>query len=187
MTVPSPSVRRTLRSSEAREVILRWFGTLHSEHKRAERAQLRRCRTLHDVMWHREYYALQQHLDAENIHTRSSDVRGSEDEEALAAIVSLLAHAKQHQTNAQLGRQLAGGSSHGRGLSDMRFRRLLATQTTAELLPHARRALHMLEGTVDVRELTRIVAAWKPDAAYASPRDNPRLRLAEEFYAVTSK
>lgn len=187
MTVPSSSPRRSLRSSEAYEVILRWFGTLHSEHKRAERAQLRRCRTLADIMWHREYYALQQLLDAENIQTRTAYTRGAADEEALASIVSLLAHADSHQGNAQLGRQLSTGGTGQRGLSDMRFRRLLAAQTTADLLPHARRALHMLNGSVNVRELTRMVAAWKPDAEYAAPRDNPRLRLAEEFYTVSTK
>lgn len=169
----------TLRSNEAREQIMTWFGTLQSEHKNAERAQLRRCASVAEVLWHREYYSLLSKLKANGI-----QLRYRSDEHALAAIVGLLAHVKTHNSSAKIGRQLAQTQNGKRGLSDLRFRRLLAAQTIDEVAPHFRRAIQLKDGAINVHSLLQILSQWRPDAEYASPGANPRIQLAEQFYSV---
>lgn len=177
---------RTLRSPEAIQTILSWYSGLHSEHKNAERAQLRRCTSAHEVFWHREYYTLVQKLEEQQVYLRTSHAQ-TDEQYALAAIVALAPHMKTNRPDASIGRQLALGVGQKNGLSDLRFRRLLSAQTAADALPAFRRAIHILDGSVNAKSVIETLVRWKPDATYLEPSWNPRLRIAENFYSATPK
>lgn len=176
----------TIRSPEAMQVILAWYAGLHSEHKNAERAQLRRCTSVHEVFWHREYYSLVQKLEEVHVYMRSSTAR-TDEQYALATIVALAPHIKANRPDGSIGRQFALGIGQKNGLSDLRFRRLLSAQTAADALPGFRRAIHILDGSVNAKSVFETLVRWKPDAAYLEPSWNPRLRVAESFYSAAIK
>lgn len=168
-----------LYSDESIGEIMSWYGRLNSDHKNAERAQLRRCETVNDIQFQKEFFSLVEAL--ENADGRNDATVSRSDRQKLACLCGLLAHVKDHRGNQRLGRQLAGGPG-GKGLTDLRFRKLVSHQTVAELLTPMRRAIQILRGEINVGDLSRAIVNWRPNSEYRDPSHDPRLTLAEEFY-----
>jgi CRISPR system Cascade subunit CasB len=100
-------------------------------------------------------------------------------------LTGLAAHVKQHTANerslaAQMGSPKPG--SDRVPVSELRFRRILATDDLAELYTQLRRAISLLDGTANLIDLARVLCRWRP-IAEQNPYD-PRKNWAYDYYAA---
>jgi CRISPR system Cascade subunit CasB len=107
--------------------------------------------------------------------------------ERLAALAGIAAHVKQHVDSTPFARQMGSsnpGSEKAR-VSELRFRRILATDDVGELYTQVRRAISLLDGTANLIDLARVLFRWRP-IAEQNPFD-PRKDWAYDYYAAAPR
>lgn len=168
---------------EHKIVLRQWHGDLQV--KRGLRASLRRSTTVTEACLAEGFRALllQTHSlwKVENQPWRFT---------ALALVAAVAAHIKtidrRHTFAAQLGKQ----DGKRRVMSELRFRRLSAAKTSDELLRQLRRAVQLLNGTVNLSSLADDIFRWcreADDLQRQHRRQQPhtefiRIRWAMDYY-----
>lgn len=160
------------RDEGPRERLHRWWRSL--EHDRGGRAELRRCRSAEQVAFVPAFHALLGPLEAQGLRV---------ERDALARVAGLAAHVRHHvpaKSYATVGAQLGTPPKKGARspMSDLRFRRLLATEPGDELYVQMRRALALVDGKVDLTGLAHAVYSWGPAI---------RKQWAYDYYAKAPK
>lgn len=121
-----------LKNEEEREQLQEWFDRLHSDKGRGDRARLRRCESVNEVLMQTGFHRLCRRLPR----IESFAVEG------LALVAALLAWC-EHSTDEGLAELLGRKkeSSDSPLFSELRFQRLLAADDTDDFFHAMRRAL----------------------------------------------
>lgn len=160
-------------------ILLDWWATLEAD--KGERADLKRAESALRVAFSSAYHDLLRRLQ-EAGYRLSPDGR-----ERLAALAGVAAHVKQHIDNTRFAAQMGTphpGSEKAR-VSELRFRRILATDDVGELYTQLRRAISLLDGTANLIDLARVLFRWRP-IAEQNPSD-PRKDWAYDYYAAAPR
>ncbi len=129
---------------------------------RGDRARLRRCRSIDDVLLTPSYYALR-----EGLKSKGFDAQQHKDgDRRLATVVGLLSHIKENQTGADFAEQLATRrkDSQDAKLSGLRFRRLLTIDDRDKLFEKMIGVIRLLDGTLNVQDFAKDLYYWRPDS-----------------------
>lgn len=150
---------------DAAAALRQWWQAL--DESRGDRAALRRCATLTEVVfvpaYHRLFAAVAKH--------------GWTDRVGVAAIAGLASLVREDVTGATLARQMAQtkqGGSKAR-ISGLRFRRLLKQQSREDLFPALGRVVRALGGQANLADLAESAYWWN---------DRTRQAWAFEYYAA---
>ncbi len=148
--------------TEALKAWLRWL-----DENRGERAILRRCGTLTDVVFSPAYHRL-----------RSAVSRfGFVDDDGLALVAGLAARIKENIGSGRIAEQMAtaksGGDTKAR-VSGLRFRRLLKVKERDDLFSTMTRVIALLGGSVNIQSLAQGVYFWN---------DKTRKQWAFDYYS----
>ncbi len=130
------------------EVLKKWFAWLHDENRRGERARLRRCETLDEILLQPAFFRLCLALPRFREH----------DLEGLAMAAGLLALIKT-PVNTSLPRLLGEGGDKP-AFSELRFQRLLGADSPQDFFNAMRRAITQIDGKANPVELTDEVLHW---------------------------
>jgi len=130
------------------EAIQKWFDWLHDEGQRGERARLRRCETLDEILLQPAFYRLCLALPRFREH----------DLEGLAIAAGLLAVIKT-PVNTSLPKMLGEGGDKP-AFRPLRFQRLLAADSPGDFFKAMRRAIIQIDGKANPVELTDEVLHW---------------------------
>jgi CRISPR system Cascade subunit CasB len=145
--------------------------------QRADRAQLRRCRTPEDVLLESAFHRLRQELERRSLQLKPDE---------LALAVGVVVHAR-HVPNKEFARSLGHKNASGRvAMSELRFRQLQTCRDEDSFFRQARRAVDLLDGEVDVGRLAADLLQWvrefrRPDPALP-PNQRLKLRWASDYY-----
>ena len=153
-----------------------WWQYLHDKYdeeainrpsNRAARAHLRRCKNVVQISFEQTYVHLQQAFP---------DIPM----ECIAVIAGVLAHCKDIKlmpSNPQdyFAKQMAGFERDTIPVKPLRFRRLLATKTLAELYPQLLRIIAIIREPIDLRSLVYGICHWN---------DEQKQVWAYAYYAV---
>jgi len=121
-----------LGDKESQQAITKWHAWLHNENRRGERARLRRCDGLEEIMLQPAFYRL----------CREPSLR-KKPVDALALAAGLLAwveNSDERPTPVLLGHPKQPGEETPL-LSELRFQHLLASHTAEDLFQNLRRAI----------------------------------------------
>jgi len=129
--------------------LLAWWHGLESN--RGDRAELRRCADLLQVMQTEAFHAARQRLILAGL--SAADSRSPR----LAAIVALTAHAKA-TTGESLPEAFSAGDKPR--VSALRFRQILESDDDDELFARLRRVLPLLDGRVNLAALAADIWYW---------------------------
>ncbi|MBN2180151.1 MAG: type I-E CRISPR-associated protein Cse2/CasB [Deltaproteobacteria bacterium] len=153
---------RFSKDSPESKALLEWWRGL--ENNRGDRAALRRCRSLTEVVFVPSYHRLRQEL----LHF------GNVDSEGLAITVALAAQVKADNSEHTLAQQMAlpkaGGSAK---VSGLRFRRLLKIQRREDMYHAMIRIMALLGSSLNLISLAESVYWWN---------DLTRKKWAFEYY-----
>lgn len=131
-------------------IIKTWWQAF--EDRRGERAQLRRCKNVEEVLFVPYYQNLYWSL--------SNQSSWKNRRIAIAAVAGLLAHVETNQSPLILPKQMAQPAGDNPVVSELRFRRLLKCETHQQLYPTLRRVILMLNRSVDLEQLVDSVYWW---------------------------
>ena len=144
------------------ESLAKWRSDLHEPHRRGARAELRRSKSITDVIMTPLYQQLCSRLGEE------LESFSKQDKERLAFIAGLLAHVREH-SKAKLASAMSNGSPSC--VSELRFRRLLQHEWDDRLYGAMIRVIRMLKYQVNVYDLIESMYYWneqkKKEWAYA--------------------
>lgn len=144
----------------AGEALVAWHADLRKD--KGLRAALRRVRHPDDCAFIPGFHDLRRDLKA----------HGHIDPETLAVAAALVAHVKEHRPGVPLPARLRGDRDERAPLSDLRLRRLLVEEDPAELLRFLRRAVHILDASVDLPDMAeRVRRLCTPVLHDAAARD----------------
>lgn len=129
--------------------LLAWWRGL--EQNRGDRAELRRCADLLQVMQTEAFHSARRRLIAAGM--SESDSRNPR----LAAIIALAAHVK---ATSEESLPVAFSSGDRPAVSPLRFRQILEATDDDELFTRLRRVLPLIEGRVNLPALAANVWTW---------------------------
>jgi len=159
---------QTDETEKARKVLHEWWENL-KEYEKGDRAELRRCGDMTEIVLVPAYHDLFNRL------RRFNPIPGQ-----LAPIAGLSAHVKNLLADKNFATQMASPKATGGEplLSNLRFRRLLACSERPELFQSLRRVIQLLDGNVNLYDLADSVYYWG---------DNVRQRWACDYYGELEK
>ncbi|GLU33693.1 type I-E CRISPR-associated protein Cse2/CasB [Trinickia caryophylli] len=145
--------------------------------KRADRAQLQRCRVPEDVWLQSAFHRLWQELERQQLHVKPDE---------LALVAGVVVHA-QHVPNKAFASSLGHKNASGRvAMSELRFRQLQTCRDEDSFFRQARRAVDLLGGEVDVGRLAADLLQWVREFRRVDPALPPtqrlKLRWASDYY-----
>lgn len=145
------------------QALTSWWRGLDED--RGERAILRRCATLSEVVFSPAYHRL-----------RSSVARiGFVKDEGLALVAGLAVRVKNNEKIGSIAEQMATGKPDGSArVSGLRFRRLLKVKGHEELFAAMNRVVAQLGGNVNLQSLAQSVYFWN---------DSTRKQWAFDYYS----
>jgi CRISPR system Cascade subunit CasB len=155
---------------------------------RGERAQLRRCAGVEDLLAHAAPLLLAERLIA------LDSERGTLPDEArsyerVACLAGVLAFVKDDTRD---GRSLAWHLGHGAGnerpkMSELRFKTLQRSASVADLFRQWCRALQLVGGKVDVARLADDLLSWQIELGHSAARasDGVKFHWACDYYLST--
>ncbi len=148
-----------------RPVVKDWW--LELEDNRGDRARLRRCANLTEVVFEPAYHRLRIDLP---MFSEREDIR-------IAAVAGVLSHVRDHQPGLAFAAQMAQPKAAGgrTPVSGLRFRRLLKCRDHAEVFPALIRIVKLLGRDVDIYSLAHTAFRWD---------DQLRKQLAYGYYAA---
>lgn len=158
----STSYLRFDKGSPELQALDAWWQSL--DDNRGDRAELRRCGTLAEVVFTPAYHRLRQRL------CRCGVVH----DDGLAVVAGLAAKVKNNTMDVPFARQMATGKPDGSArVSGLRFRRLLKVKEREELFTAMGRVIAMLGGAVNLQSLAQSAYFWN---------DITRKQWAFEYY-----
>ncbi len=167
---------------EHQTALRKWYAML--QEKRGLRASLRRSVTFNESCMSDGFHALL--METHSLwKVQHKEWRFM----ALAITAALAAHVRAIDERQSFAAQL--GQSEGRAvMSELRFRRLLAVKTPDELLRQLRRAIRLLNGSVNLISLAEDIFDWckeqddlmKYTRRQQRPTEFIRIRWALEYY-----
>lgn len=144
------------------EILVKWRSELHEPHRRGARAELRRAKTIMDVIMTPTYQRLCTRLNEE---LKSFNEK---DKERLAFIAGLLSHIREVSKH-KIAKNMSIGSPSC--VSELRFRRLLQHERDDRFYAAMIRIIRMLKYTANVYDLIESMYYWndnkKKNWAYA--------------------
>lgn len=166
---------------EHKTMLRKWHAML--QEKRGLRASLRRSVTIGESCMSDGFHALLMET-----HTLWKVQHQEWRFMALAITAALAAHVRAIDERQSFAAQL--GPSGGGAMSELRFRRLLAVKTPDELLRQLRRAIRLLNGSVNLISLAEDIFVWcreqddlmKHIRQQQRPTEFIRIRWALEYY-----
>jgi len=161
----STNTDQSFSSSAVQRMLKEWWESLKKN--RGERAELRRCKEIDEVLLTEAYHRLRKWLSATGFTPRSED--------QLGAVAGLLAHVDEDATEqSKVAAQMAGGAENEEApLSGLRFRRLLQNEDRESLYRSLMRVVRLLDRRVNVSSLAEDVYYWGPSV---------RKRWARDYY-----
>ncbi len=169
-----------LKDEDRRQAIREWHSELHDENHRGDRARLRRCDKLDAVMLEPAYFRLCQKTKG--------------DAEGLALIAGLLAwveNPSDQPTAVLLGRPKPGTKTNDGSplFSELRFQRLLASNSVNDFYQSMRRAIMQLGKTADPIRLADEILHWHAQQRWPDSYRGTRqwqYRMAQGYYEPKS-
>lgn len=131
-------------------IVLAWYKEL--EHDRGERARLRRCADVTEVFFCQAFHDLLRRLRR----------LGPVSRETVAVTAGVLAHVKENVPAAKFAVQMAEGRGDHATVSELRFRRLIETKDREALFMPLIRLVALMDGRVNVGDLTDGIRYWGP-------------------------
>ncbi len=131
-----------------------WRSDLNEPHRRGARAELRRCKSMTEVIMTPSYQRLCSRLGQE------LDSFSNHDKERLAFIAGLLAHVRE-VSKSKLAKTMAAGSPSC--VSELRFRRLLQHDSDDRFYAAMIRVIRMLKYQAHVYDLIESMYYWNDD------------------------
>lgn len=156
--IPSPSKRPPIGGAATA-----WWSALQEPPHRGDRAALSRCSSTVDVRFQPSWHDLARRVGG-------AETLSVWEQQQLAVVGAVLAHVR---TLASGSVAAAMGVGERPAVSDLRFRRLLATKDPEELRVAMIRAVHLLGRAANVEVLADSIFTW------GDPR---RLQWAEDYY-----
>ncbi len=156
------------------ERLFEWWSSL--DKNRGLRARLRRVERPDDALLTGAFFNFLSYMPA----------RWAETEHlyASAMVACALAQVKRKQEGKSFAAQLGGGEELA-VMSELRFRQLIKSRTPEEFFRRLLRAIHMLDGAVNILSLTDGILRWYDEYQYGPDR-NPVYRLsvlwAKDYY-----
>ncbi|MBF0559813.1 MAG: type I-E CRISPR-associated protein Cse2/CasB [Nitrospirae bacterium] len=151
------------KDSTSQHVLVDWWREL--DNNRDERAVLRRCRTLTEVVFSPAYHRLRLAVSR----------FGVVDYEGLALVAGLAVRVKVHVESSTIVQQMATGKADGSArVSGLRFRRLLKVKEREALFSRMSRIIAILGSNVNLQSLAQSVYFWS---------DSTRKKWAFEYYS----
>jgi CRISPR system Cascade subunit CasB len=145
------------------QALTAWWRGLDED--RGERAILRRCAALSEVVFSPAYHRL----------WSSVAQVGYVDDEGLALVAGLAVRVKNNDSAGTIAEQMATGKPDGSArLSGLRFRRLLKVKGREELFSAMNRVIALLGGNVNLQSLAQSVYFWN---------DRTRKQWAFDYYS----
>lgn len=132
------------------EILFTFWQSL--DKNRGVRAELRRCKTIADVIMTPSYQRLCARLRPVMKHEYNF-------EENIAAVIGLLSHLKTNSQGRTLPQQMAESTGNNPLVSELRFRRLLQ-RDREDLYGALIRILRMLKGEANLYSLSESVFYW---------------------------
>ena len=129
------------------QILLKWWHELNNHS--GDRAELRRCGSLSEVMFNPSYHRLRISL-MEVVPPHA---------ESLALLVGLAVLVKDIHGGLSIASQMSVGGEEA-VVSDLRFRRLLKIKTREDLFLPMRRIIALLGGAVNMQSLARSMYQW---------------------------
>jgi CRISPR system Cascade subunit CasB len=160
----SNSYLRFDKDSPESQALISWWRLL--DEKRGDRAELRRCGTLAEVVFTPAYHRLRQAVCR----------YGAIHEDGLAAMAGLAAKVKTNVAENSIAEQMASGkgdSARAR-VSGLRFRRLLKAKDQEELFTSMGRVIALLDESVNLLSMAQSVYFWN---------DRTRKQWAFDYYS----
>ena len=157
-----------LKDDDERRNLLAWWHSLNE--KRGDRARLRRAETPDDVLLSEPFFHFLQRMPddwATPYRLQSS-----------ALVAATLAHVKKPDDKsfaAQMGTRKEGTDKPK--MSELRFEQLQKSRNPEEFFRRLRRAVHLLNGTVNVLSLSDSILHWMKEHRGSVDRE-PTKRLA---------
>ncbi|MBI3985315.1 MAG: type I-E CRISPR-associated protein Cse2/CasB [Lentisphaerae bacterium] len=133
-------------------IVLAWWKEL--ENDRGERARLRRCGDVTEVFFCPAFHDL----------VRRLRTIGGVSRETVAVTAGVLAHVKENVPAAKVAAQMAEGRGDRAAVSELRFRRLIETKDREALFIPLIRLVALMDGKVNVGDLTEGIRFWGPRA-----------------------
>lgn len=147
-----------------KKALVGWWEALREN--RGDRAELRRCKGIDEVLLTEAYHRLRRQLTATGFTPKSED--------QLGAVTGLLAHVDENTEGSGIASRMAGGTSENEApLSGLRFRKLLKTESREDLYRPLMRAVRLLDRQADVAALASDIFYWGTSV---------RKRWAREYY-----
>lgn len=146
------------------QALLTWWEAL--KENRGDRAELRRCQKIDEVLLTEAYHKLRKRLGAVGFTPKVED--------QLGAVAGLLAHVDENIDGTGVAAQMAGGAQDEEApLSGLRFRKLLKTESREDLYRPLMRAVRLLGRQVNAAALAGDVFYWGTSV---------RKRWARDYY-----
>lgn len=163
--------RRTNSFPLVLERTVSWWAGLQTPRSSGDRARIRRSRSPDEVAMQSIYYELLESV----LDINGGDILSKMVPYRLPLIAGLLAHVKENDSKCPIAKAM-GMKKQGSDrsvISDLRFRRILRTEDRGELYITMIRIIKMLDGKVDVRDLTTSLFFWN---------EQTRKRWASQYY-----
>ena len=160
----SNSYLRFDKDSPESQALISWWRML--DENRGDRAQLRRCGTLAEVVFTPAYHRLRQAVCR----------YGAVHDDSLAAMAGLAAKVRSNAADNTIAEQMASGkgdSTRAR-VSGLRFRRLLKVKDQEELFTALGRVIALLGESVNLQSMAQSVYFWN---------DRTRKAWAFDYYS----
>lgn len=142
--------------------LLTWWEAL--KENREDRAELRRCQTIDEVLLTEAYHKLRKRLGAVGFTPKA--------EGRLGAVAGLLAHVEENIDETGIAAQMAGGTQDEEApLSGLRFRKLLKIESHEDLYRPLMRAVRLLDRHVNAAALAVDVFFWDSSVRKKWARD----------------
>ncbi len=158
----STSYLRFDKDSLELQALVAWWRSL--EDNRGDRAELRRCGTLAEVVFTPAYHRLRQAVCR----------YGAVHDDGLAAMAGLAAKVKSNATDNTVAEQMATGKGDSARVSGLRFRRLLKVKDQEELFTALGRVIALLGGSANLQSMAQSVYFWN---------DRTRKQWAFDYYS----
>ncbi len=165
-----------LRDEDSQQAVTDWHAWLHDENQRGERARMRRCDSLEEIMLQPAYYRLCQ-----------KKALRKQRPEALAPVAGVLVWVENPDERPTA--QLLGMPKDKGGdtplFSELRFQRLLASNTQEDLFQNLRRAVMQLGKTASPAQLADEILHWQAQHQWPDSYKGTRqwqYRLARAYY-----
>ena len=159
----SSSYLRFDKDSPEYQALVAWWREL--DKNRGERAVLRRCHSLTEVVFSPAYHRLRLAVSR----------FGTVNDEVLPIIAGLVARVKNSIEETTIAEQMATGKADGSArVSGLRFRRLLKVKEQEGLFTSMTRIISLLSGMVNLQSLAQSVYFWN---------DRTRKKWAFEYYS----